>query len=449
MADEILLIDDDVSLRRVTEFNLQQAGYRVLVAADGREGLELFRRHRPPLVITDVQMPEMDGYQVLQQVLELEPQTLVIIITAFSSVEQAVEAIKQGAYDYVTKPFSRDQLNLTIAKAFSYGKLQRENTQLKDELAGQLEKQQIIGDSAAMQQLLQRVERVALSQASVLISGESGTGKEVIAKALHRGSERKEGPFVAVNCAAIPKDLIESELFGHIKGSFTGAIKDRKGKFTLADGGTLFLDEIGELPIDLQPKLLRALQEQAFEPVGGTTQQVDVRVVAATNRNLEEAMENGQFREDLFYRLAVVPLELPPLRERKADIPLLLQFFLKKQRAEVGVRFSDEVMSYLENYSWPGNVRELENVVEQMLILRHSDLLQLSDLPERIRRQSNRVGTGVLNLPAEGYSLEALEQEAVEEALRRCDGNKSKAAAFLQIPRHTLLYRLEKYNIQT
>ena len=449
MADEILLIDDDVSLRRVTEFNLQQAGYRVIVAANGSEGLELFRRHRPPLVVTDVQMPEMDGYQVLQAVLELEPQTLVIIITAFSSVEQAVEAIKQGAYDYVTKPFSRDQLNLTIAKAFSYGKLQRENTQLKDELAGQLEGQQIIGESTPMQQLLQRVERVAVSQASVLISGESGTGKEVIAKALHRGSERKDGPFVAVNCAAIPKDLIESELFGHIKGSFTGAIKDRKGKFTLADEGTLFLDEIGELPIDLQPKLLRALQEQAFEPVGGTTQQVDVRVVAATNRNLEEAMENGEFREDLYYRLAVVPMELPPLRERKADIPLLLEFFLKKQRANVGVRLSDEVLTYLENYSWPGNVRELENVVEQMLILRQSDLLQLSDLPERIRRQSTRGSGGVLNLPDEGYSLEALEQEAVEEALRRCNGNKSKAATFLQIPRHTLLYRLEKYNIQT
>ncbi len=447
MAEQILLIDDDVSLRRVTEFNLQESGYKVLTAANGADGVALFKRYRPALVITDVQMPEMDGYQVLQQVLALEPQTLVIIVTAFSSVEQAVGAIKDGAYDYVTKPFSRDQLTLAVAKAFEYRRLRRENTQLKDVLASGLDRQQIIGESRAMQQLLQRVERVAASQASVLISGESGTGKEVIANALHQGSERSDGPFVAVNCAAIPKDLIESELFGHIKGSFTGAVRDRKGKFTLADGGTLFLDEIGELPIDLQPKLLRALQEQAFEPVGGETEQVDVRVVAASNRNLEEAMLTGEFREDLYYRLAVVPMELPPLRERKGDIPLLLDFFLRKQQANVDVSFSAEVIDYLQNYGWPGNVRELENVVEQMLILRQDDLLQLSDLPQRIGKPSVRSG-GVLNLPDDGYSLEALEQEAVEEALRRCDGNKSKAAAFLRIPRHTLLYRLEKYNIQ-
>ncbi len=446
MAEQILLIDDDVSLRRVTEFNLEKAGYRVLTAADGEEGLAVFKRYRPSLVITDVQMPSMDGYQVLQQVLELEPQTLVIIVTAFSSVEQAVAAIKQGAHNYLTKPFSRDQLNIAVAKAFEYRKLQQENRQLKDVLAATDNRSQIIGRSPVMLQLMSRVERVAASSASVLISGESGTGKEVIAKALHRRSERSGGPFVAVNCAAIPKDLIESELFGHLKGSFTGAIKDRKGKFSLADGGTLFLDEIGELPIDLQPKLLRALQEQAFEPVGGVTETVDVRVIAASNRDLEEAMENGTFREDLYYRLAVVPLELPPLRERKEDIPLLLEFFLKKQQAEVGVSFAPEVVAYLSEYSWPGNVRELENVVEQMLILRQGDRLQLADLPQRISRGSHP-GPGVLNLPPEGYSLEALEQEAVEEALRRCGGNKTKAAAFLQIPRHTLLYRLEKYNI--
>ncbi|RLB69856.1 MAG: sigma-54-dependent Fis family transcriptional regulator, partial [Deltaproteobacteria bacterium] len=256
------------------------------------------------------------------------------------------------------------------------------------------------------------------------------------------------GPFIAVNCAAIPKDLIESELFGHIKGSFTGAIKDRKGKFSLANGGTLFLDEIGELPIDLQPKLLRALQEQQFEPVGGVSEQVDVRVLAATNRNLDEAMQSGEFREDLYYRLAVVPIEIPPLRERREDIPLLLDFFLHKRQAGTAVGFSDQVIAYLQKYNWPGNVRELENVVEQMLILRSSDVMELIDLPERIGRPVTSANK-VLNLPEEGYSLEALEQEAVEEALRRCRGNKSKAAVFLQIPRHTLLYRLEKYNIHT
>lgn len=446
MAKRILLIEDDNSLRRVTEFNLQQAGYEVTTASDGRSGMEAFKRLRPLMVITDVKMPGMDGYQVLEQVLELEPQTLVIIITAFSTVEKAVDAMKTGAYDYIAKPFSRDQLTMTVAKAFEYRNLRQENRQLKEELAGPDTGQQVIGSAPAMQQLLQRVSRVAASEASVLISGESGTGKEVIAKALHRGSERQQGPFVAINCAAIPKDLIESELFGHLKGSFTGALKDRKGKFALANGGTLFLDEIGELPVDLQPKLLRALQEQQIEPVGGTPEQVDVRVVAATNRNLEEAMKEGLFREDLYYRLAVVPMEIPPLRQRREDIPRLLQHFISRQRDGSGVEMSAEVVEYLTRYDWPGNVRELENAVEQMLILRAADRLTMTDLPDRIRRPAGS-SAGVLNLPEEGYSLEALEREAVEEALRRCHGNKSKAAAFLQVPRHTLLYRLEKYSI--
>lgn len=446
MAKQILLIDDDASLRRVTEFNLQQAGYQVQTTADGENGLQLYRHHPAGLVICDVQMPGMSGYQVLEQLLAHDPLCLVIIITAFSSVEKAVEAMKGGAYDYLTKPFSRDQLNLTVAKAFEFGNLRRENRQLKDVLAGRSEQQQIIGQAPIMHQLLQRVSRVAASQASVLITGESGSGKEVIAKALHSGSERADGPFVAVNCAAIPKDLIESELFGHLKGSFTGAVKDRKGKFSLADGGTLFLDEIGELPIDLQPKLLRALQEQEIEPVGGTPDQVDVRVLAATNRNLEEAMADGSFREDLFYRLAVVPLEVPPLRERKEDIPLLLEFFLRKHQAGVGVHFSQEVVAHLQDYHWPGNVRELENVVEQMLILRQGSTLELCDLPQRIGRSPLRPSS-VLSLPEEGYSLEDLEREAVEIALQRCNGNKTRAAAFLRIPRHTLLYRLEKYQI--
>jgi len=447
MAKQILLIDDDISLRRVTEFNLQEAGYQVLTAADGAAGLQLFRRHRPALVITDVQMPGMSGYRVLEEILQLEPQILVIIITAFSSVEKAVEAMKAGAYDYLTKPFSRDQLRLTVAKAFEFSTLRRENRELKDALAGKTGNGQILGQSRPMQILLERVGKVAATQASVLLSGESGTGKEMIARALHLGSERAEGPFVTVNCAAIPKGLIESELFGHLKGSFTGAVKDRKGKFSLADGGTLFLDEIGELPIDLQPKLLRALQEQEIEPVGGVPEQVDVRVISATNRDLDEAMQVGAFREDLYYRLAVVPMELPPLRDRKEDIPLLLEFFLRKHKAGVGVRFSQEVIDHLREYNWPGNVRELENVVEQMLILRLGEVLEITDLPPRIGRSPIRRGD-ILNLPEEGYSLEDLEREAVEIALQRCGGNKTRAAAFLRIPRHTLLYRLEKYQIK-
>ena len=448
MAEKVLLIDDDVSLRRVVEFTLEEAGYQVVTATNGEDGLRLFRQTRPALVITDVQMPGISGYQVLEEVIQLDPQVLVVIVTAFSTVEQAVGAMKSGAFDYLTKPFSRDQLRLTVSKAFEYRGLKRENVRLKDALAEKEQvKGEIIGQSAKMTKLMERVQRVAASQASVLLTGESGTGKEIIARALHRGSPRADGAFVAVNCAAIPKDLMESELFGHLKGSFTGALKDREGKFSQASGGTLFLDEIGELPLDLQPKLLRALQEQVIEPVGGSPEQIDVRVVAATNRDLEQAMESGQFREDLFYRLAVVPIELPPLRERREDIPLLMTFFLKKHHADAGVSVADEVLARLSDSAWPGNVRELENVVEQMLILRQGEQLSVADLPPRILR-SGRSGTGVLNLPEEGYSLEALEREAVEEALSRCRGNKTKAAEFLQIPRHTLLYRLEKYSIK-
>lgn len=448
MAEKVLLIDDDVSLRRVVEFTLEEAGYQVLTATNGEDGLRMFRQNRPSLVVTDVQMPGISGYQVLEEVMQIDPQVLVIIVTAFSTVEQAVGAMKSGAHDYLTKPFGREQLRMTVAKAFEYRGLKQENVRLKDALAEKNDSnEQIIGKSPKMLKLMDRVERVAASQASVLLTGESGTGKEVIARALHSGSHRSEGPFVAVNCAAIPKDLMESELFGHLKGSFTGALKDRQGKFSLASGGTLFLDEIGELPLDLQPKLLRALQEQEIEPVGGGPETVDVRVVAATNRDLEQAMELGQFREDLYYRLAVVPIELPALRERREDIPLLIKHFLLKHRAEAGVSVADDVFAQLDSYHWPGNVRELENVIEQMLILRQTDQLSVKDLPPRICRSAPTRG-GVLNLPDEGYSLEALEQEAVELALDRCQGNKTKAAAFLKIPRHTLLYRLEKYSIK-
>jgi two-component system NtrC family response regulator len=445
MKKQILVIDDDASLRRVVEFTLEQAGYQVLSAGTGDEGLALFQRHRPTLVITDVQMPGISGYEVLEKVKALESDALVMMMTAFSSVENAVEAIKLGAYDYITKPFSRDQLVLAVAKAYEYRGLRRENLRLKSALEAK-DGHEIIGNSKAMQRLTQRVEKVAASQASVLLSGESGTGKEVVARALHRLSECANGPFIAVNCAAIPKDLIESELFGHVKGSFTGAVKDRQGKFSLANGGTLFLDEIGELPLELQPKLLRALQEQEFEPVGGVTESVEVRVIAATNRDLEVEMEEGRFREDLYYRLAVVPLVLPPLRERDGDIPLLLDFFLRKHEARARVVIDDEVIEKLKTYAWPGNVREMENLVEQMLILRQDDRLRIDDLPPRISRKSHAIN-GVLNLPDDGYSLEALEREAVVQALQKCNWNKSKAADFLRIPRHTLLYRLEKYDI--
>lgn len=448
MAEQVLLIDDDASLRRVIEFTLQQAGYQVETAASGEEGLRLFERRRPHLVITDVQMPGMSGYEVLDRVLALEPTTLVMIITAFSTVEQAVDAMKNGAHDYLTKPFSGEQLRLAVARAFEYRRLKQENVQLKQVLSQHAALPPLVGESPAIQQLLNQVDRVAPTDATVLLAGESGTGKELVAQRLHRLSPRHSAPFVAINCAAIPKDLLESELFGHKKGAFTGAVQDRQGKFILADGGTLFLDEVGELPLELQPKLLRALQEQEVEPVGGAVRHVDVRLVAASNRDLQQAVQQGMFREDLYYRLAVIPLHLPPLRERQGDVPLLLEHFIRRHPHGRQVSLSKELIQALSAYSWPGNVRELQNVVEQMLILRLSDHLDLANLPGHIHRPAVS-GDTILNLPATGYSLEALEREAVVQALRHCRGNKSQAAAFLRIPRHTLLYRLQKYEIET
>ncbi len=440
----LLLIDDDESLRRVTEFTLHEAGYRVLTAADGKEGLRIFGIEKPEVVITDIQMPGLSGYEVLKQVKLECPETLVIVITAYGTVERAVEAMKLGAFDYLTKPFSREELVMVAGKAFSYRGLKEENQRLRQELTQKIDFTRLVGISDAMQQVCGIVRRVASTEATVLISGESGTGKELIARATHSGSERHAAPFIAVNCAAIPRDLLESELFGHLRGAFTGAVKDRKGKFEQADGGTLFLDEVGELPVELQPKLLRALQEREIEPVGGSVRKVDVRVVAATNRDLEAAIDEGSFREDLYYRLAVIPILLPPLRARRADIPLLVRHFLGKHG---NVACSVAALEALSSYNWPGNVRELENAVERMVILRRGEGIELDDLPPKIRHPKQGVAGGVLNLPDGGYSLEDLEKEAVLEALRRNDWNQTRAAAFLRIPRHTLIYRLEKYGI--
>jgi DNA-binding NtrC family response regulator len=447
MAHKILIIDDDASLRRVLEYNLQEAGYEVLVAADGERGLLLFDEHRPTLVITDLKMPGIGGFQVLAAVKERSPASLVIVITAFGAVETAVEAMKLGAYDYITKPFNRDELRLVVQKALDMQGLSEENRRLREELAERAEFRNIIGISREMERVFTTVRKVADTEATVLITGESGTGKELVAKAIHSLSARRNGPFVAVNCAAIPRDLLESELFGHVKGAFTGAVRDKAGKFQLADCGTLFLDEVGELPIELQPKLLRALQEKTVEAVGGTTpQKLDVRVVAATNADLEEAIAAGTFRDDLYYRLAVIPVHLPPLRERREDIPFLVRHFIMKHGG-AGVSFAPEALAILQEYSWPGNVRELENTVERLLILRNSDMIAAADLPDKITARKPAGKDRVVNLPPEGYSLEELEREVVLEALERNAWNQTKAARFLRIPRHTLIYRMEKYAI--
>ena len=452
MTPTIIIIDDDTSLRRVLEYNLQEAGYAVGTAASGEEGLRLFDEVSPALVITDMKMPGMDGMQVLKAIKERAPETLVIMITAFGTVDIAVEAMKAGAYDYITKPFNRDELRLTVAKALQFRGLAVENTRLKNELADRVDFRSLVGSSAAMEKVFQIVAKVADTEASVLITGESGTGKELVARSIHAGSSRKNGPFIAINCAAIPRDLLESELFGHVKGAFTGAIKDKTGRFALADGGTLFLDEVGELPLELQPKLLRALQERTVEPVGGSKEQkIDVRVLAATNLDIERAITDGIFREDLYYRLAVIPVHLPPLRQRPGDIPLLLRHFCSKHGAGK-VAFDKQALASLTTYAWPGNVRELENLVERLLIMRNSDTIISDDLPDKIRNggavpESGTRPGSVVNLPDDGYSLEQLEREVVVQALERNGWNQTAAARFLRIPRHTLIYRMEKYEI--
>ncbi len=439
---KILIIDDDDSLRRVIAFALQESGYCARSAAEGEEGLTLFKREQPQVVITDLQMPGLSGFEVLQRIKQSAPQTLVIVITAFGSVESAVQAMKMGAFDYLGKPFSREELCMVVEKAKSFLGLREENLRLREKLA---ETPTVISVSEPMQRIMEMVRRVAASEATVLLLGESGTGKEVLARVVHQGSERRDGPFVPVNCAAIPGELLESELFGHLRGAFTGAVKDRKGKFELADGGTLFLDEVAELPLDLQAKMLRALQEREIEPVGGKPVRVDVRIVAATNRDLDNALRQGSFREDLYYRLAVIPIQIPPLRDRPDDIEPLVRHFLRKH-GDSSVLLEPKALERLIAYDWPGNVRELENAVERALILCCDRLIQERDLPSKIRF-NRKITRGILQLPEGGCSLEELEKEAITEALLRNDWNKSRAAAFLQIPRHILAYRVEKYGI--
>ncbi len=448
MPRKVLLIDDDASLRRVTEYSLQSAGFQVVTATDGEQGLSCFHEEAPEVVITDMQMPGLSGYDVLQQIKAENPDTLVIVITAFGSVEKAVEAMRQGAHDYITKPFSRDELVIVVEKAFALLGLQHENRRLRDELEHHVDFSHMVGISDTMQDVFEVVRRVAPTEANVLITGESGTGKELIARAIHQGSTRGKEPFVAINCAAIPANLLESELFGHVRGAFTGAVRDRAGKFEQADGGTIFLDEVGELPLELQPKLLRVLQEMEVEPVGGKTLPVNVRVVAATNQDVEAALKSGKFREDLYYRLAVIPIELSPLRERIEDIPLLAHHFLARYAVGASVVLSDDALQAMATYSWPGNVRELQNAVERMIVLRRGDILGLSDLPEKVRTVQTPGGRCVIELPVEGYPLEEIEKEAVLQALQRNRWNQTRAAEFLRIPRHTLIYRIEKYGIK-
>ena len=445
----ILLIDDDPSLRRVIEYSLAESGYSVLPAASGEEGLALFQKGPCDAVITDITMPGMSGLEVLVKVRQADLNVPVIIITAYGTIESAVSAMKQGAFDYITKPFNRDELRITLERALKMRRLEKENVRLRAEVIDRYRFDAIVGNSEKIREVIALAGRVAPSDATVLVTGESGTGKELLARGIHYSSGRSEGPFVAVNCAAIPENLIESELFGHVKGAFTGAVRDREGKFELADGGTLFLDEIGDLRVDLQAKILRALQERTVDRVGGVKQiDLDVRVIAATNKDLEREVQEGRFREDLYYRLSVVTLQMPPLRDRKDDIPVLAEHFLRKFSPGPTVRLAPDALALLTAYGWPGNVRELENVMERASILKRGDTITREDLPEKLSRKAAGASEVLLNLPEEGLSLEELEKDLIIKALERHKGNQTHAAEYLRITRPTLIYRMEKYGLK-
>jgi two-component system NtrC family response regulator len=445
----ILLIDDDDSLRRVMEFSLTEAGHKVRTAASGEDGLRLFEKDAFDAVITDITMPGMSGMDVLAKVRRHDAHIPVIVITAYGTIESAVEAMKQGAFDYITKPVSRDELRLTVEKAVRMRRLEKENVELRAEVTDRYCFESIIGSSEKIRDMLDMAGRVAASDATVLITGERGTGKELVAKGVHFNSARSQGPFVAVNCAAIPESLIESELFGHVKGAFTGAVRDKEGKFELADGGTILLDEIGDLRIDLQAKILRVLQERVVDRVGGTVPiPVDVRVIASTNRDLEQAIKEEKFREDLYDRINVVALRMPPLRERRDDIPLLVSHFLKKFNKNASVSIDSETLGILVAYGWPGNVRELESVVERASVLKRGTTITRADLPEKLLRAQTGVDSIILNLPDEGISLEDLEKSLIIKALDKHKGNQTRAAEYLGITRPTLIYRMEKFGLK-
>ena len=448
----ILVVDDEESLRRVTQAQLEQAGYRVVTAANGCEALEVLEKAPQDLLLADLMMPKLSGLELLKRTRADYPETIVILVTAFATVESAVEAMKIGAYDYITKPVHPDALLLVVQRALEHHRLRSEVRILRSNLDAKYGFENIIGRSGSLLYVLDAAARAASTDSTVLIRGETGTGKELLAKAIHFNSPRKEHPFVTINCAAIPKELLESELFGHVKGSFTGALAHKKGKAEMADQGTLFLDEIGEMPPELQVKILRLLQERELEKVGGTAPvKVDVRIIAATHRNLPAMIEDGGFREDLYYRLAVIPLELPPLRERPEDIPeLVQQFFLqsKQKHGRPGLRLPPPLLPYFCNYRWPGNVREVENIIERLVVLARGEEITVDDLPEGLRRERSVLEELQLDLPAHGVSLEAVEKELILKALKKFRGNQTHAACYLDISRKTLIYRMEKYGIR-
>ncbi|RMF94820.1 MAG: sigma-54-dependent Fis family transcriptional regulator [Candidatus Schekmanbacteria bacterium] len=446
--NKILLIDDDNNLRKVIAHNLKNEGFEVVAKSDGVSGVSAFDSNKIDVVVTDLRLPDIDGMEVLRRIKKIDNSIPIIMITAFGTIEQAVSALKEGAFDYITKPFNRDELAIVVKRAFEFKELKGENLRLKKELYEKFSFDLIVHKSEIMKKIIELLKRIAQTESTVLIEGESGTGKELFAKAIHYNSARKNAPFVTVNCAAIPDELMESELFGHSKGAFTGAMHDRKGKFESADGGTIFLDEVGDLKPNLQAKILRVLQEKCIDKIGSDNEiEVDVRVVAATNRNLKEMVEKNEFREDLYYRLCVVPVKVPPLRERREDIPLLIEHFKKIKENARRLNFSDEAMQILINYDWKGNVRELENLIERMAIVKTDNLVTPEDLPYEIRKFNMNQRQFKIDFPESGISLDEVEKEIIIQALEKNNWNQAATARFLKISRPTLMYRMEKYSI--
>ena len=449
----ILVVDDDESLRRVTQVQLEEEGYTVMTAASGEDSQSILLRSPQDLVITDFSMPGMSGVDLLKQVRAEYPETTVVLVTAFGTVESAIEAMKFGAYDYITKPVNPDSLRHVVARALDHLSLREEVQTLRSVLDQKVGFENMIGHSKTLFYVLDMAARAAQSDVTVLLRGETGTGKELVAQGIHCSSSRKNKPFVTVNCGAIPKELLESELFGHVKGAFTGAATHKKGKIELADGGTVFLDEVGELPLELQVKLLRLLQEHEMEKVGATERtRLDVRIIAATHRNLFAMVEDGGFREDLYYRLNVVPIELPPLRERTEDIPELVHHFFASARVKHGrpnLKLPMNLLPYFTTHRWPGNVRELENLIERLVVLAPSDEITIEDLPETLRYQRPALQTLQMELPTQGISLESIEKELILQALIKFNWNHTQAARYLDLSRKTLIYRMEKFGLRS
>lgn len=452
--ESILVVDDDSSVRRVLQMQLTEAGYEVAQAASGSEALRMLAESHPQLVVTDLKMPDLDGIELLRRIREDELQTTVILVTAFGTIETAVQAMRLGAYDYITKPIDYEALLAAVHRALERQNLLDEVRTLRAALDRHYGFESIIGHAKPLLRVLEMAARVAQHDSTVLIHGETGTGKELLARAIHANSRRRNRPFVTINCGAIPKDLIEAELFGYMRGAFTGAVANKIGKVEQADRGTLFLDEIGELPLESQVKLLRLIQQGEVERLGSAgTRTIDVRIVAATNRNLAAMAEDGTFREDLFYRLAVVPLDLPPLRERKGDIPELAEHLFSKAREKhgmQGLRVAPSVLARFSGYRWPGNIRELENIVERMIVLSNGTVIDEEDLPAELRASSSApVSAGLqLEIPDEGINLDAIERELLLRALEKAAGNQSQAARYLDISRKTFIYRMEKHGLR-